>query len=240
MHGLHNFLNGVLLAAVRELLSAKGMAATEVARLCSMGLQRGEDWLFDDDNNSKKSISLSLGYLTRSGFGQLLTVIRALLPAATCMNVEAAMQDLKNMVAIVYTPLPSEAETLRFEALSNDLRLRCKVLKAPTTVWGHVWTVHLPQFLRRWKSLYPFVCHGVEGKHRVFKADLQMSAGNQWRTGFGFGFAHTLSLDRIRWQLFAEGTREWRRPRVCCDAKHLKAYRDYESHMLQLVRPNLL
>jgi hypothetical protein len=144
------------------------------------------------------------------------------------------MQDLRNMVTIVYTAMPTDAQVVRFQEFATDLRMRCKVLKAPATIWGHVWTVHLPQYLRRWRTLYPFVCHGVEGKHRVFKADLQLSAGNQWRNN-SFGFAQTLALDRIRWQLIAEGVRDWRRARVKTDAKHLRAYRLYEAHMNGLV-----
>lgn len=56
MHGLHNVLNGVLMAAVRAKFSEKGLVPTEVNRVCSMGLQCGEDWL-DDDTILKKTIT---------------------------------------------------------------------------------------------------------------------------------------------------------------------------------------
>jgi hypothetical protein len=190
--------------------------------------------VFDDDTNMKKSITQSLEYFSRSGFGQLLTELQGHLGNNACMALQAAMVDMKLMVNVVYTKLPSEAEVVRFEQCALDLRQRLAYLKAPTTIWGHVWTGHLPQFLRRWRTLFPFVCHGVEGKHRVFKADLQLSAGNQWRNGH-WGFAQTLHLDRVRWQLFAEGTRHWRRARVSRGKNATRVYRHYEQHMASLV-----
>lgn len=234
MHGCHNVLNGVVLAAVRNGLVAKGLPMTEVNRICSIGLQRAEEWAFDDDSNMKRSITQSLAYLNNSGFSQLMTELHNHLAAGPCMAVEAAMQDLKNMVCIVYTKNPTTGDIRRFADCAVDLRARLQYLKAPTTIWGHVWTIHLPQFLALWGTLYPFVCHGVEGKHRVFKADLQLSTGNQWGPT-GWGFAQTLVLDRIRWQLFAEGTRDWHRQRVRRDNSHVRAYRLYEAHMQKLV-----
>ena len=64
--------------------------------------------------------------------------------------------------------------------------------------------MHVPQFLAKWGTLYPFVCHGVEGKHRVFKADIRLSTGNQWRDG-QVGFAQTLTYDNIRWAFLGQG-----------------------------------
>lgn len=238
MHGCHNLLHGVLLGVVRDKLIAKGLPLTEVTRICSMGLQRGENWVFDEDTNLKKSITQSLEYFSRGSFGQLLTELQGHLGNYLCMALEAAMVDMRMMVNIVYTKLPSEADVERFAQCALDLRQRLAYLKAPATIWGHVWTGHLPQFLRRWRTLYPFVCHGVEGKHRVFKADLQLSAGNQWRNGH-WGFAQTLRLDRVRWQLFAEGTRHWRRARVPRGTTASLAHRRYEQYMASLVYSSL-
>ena len=60
----------------------------------------------------------------------------------------------------------------------------------------------MPQFLRRWGTLYPFLCHGVEGRHRFFKADLHLSCGSQWDPrGAQVGFTQVIKLDRIGWAL---------------------------------------
>ena len=60
----------------------------------------------------------------------------------------------------------------------------------------------LRKHLRKWGTLYPFLCHGVEGRHRYFKADIHLSCGSQWdRRGTKVGFRHVLKLDRIGWAL---------------------------------------
>ena len=62
--------------------------------------------------------------------------------------------------------------------------------------------IHLPEYLRHWDTVYPFLCHGVEGRHRFFKLDLHLSTGSQWnRQLSAVGFAGVLSLDTISWGL---------------------------------------
>lgn len=235
MHGCHNVLHNVILACVRNILCDKGVAASEAQRMCSMGLQEGEDW--DPDTKLKKSIALTLRYFEQSSFTQLLVALEAYVPNTVHLTLHVAFTDMKAMVAIVYTPKPSDTDIDRYLELANDLRQRLAYLRAPTTVWGHVWTIHTPQFLHRWRTLYPFVCHGVEGKHRVFKEDLQNSAGNQWLAS-GYGFAHTLVLDRIRWQLYAEGAHSCKRKQVSRKPHDLVAYRKYEEQMKNQVCVN--
>jgi hypothetical protein len=232
MHGCHNVLHNVLLAGERQMLCEKGVPALEAQRICSSGLQEAEDW--DPDVMTKKSIAQSLRYFRLDGFDQLLVKLDSYLSNNVCLAIHVAMTDMKAMVNVVYTPLPTAEDIARFKVLADDLRARLAYLRAPTTIWGHVLSVHTPQFLSRWRTLYPFVCRGVEGKPRVFKADLQLSAGNQWRNG-GFGFRQTLVLDRIRWQLYAEGSTRMKRKPVCRDTEHTVAYRAYETHMKNLV-----
>ena len=54
-----------------------------------------------------------------------------------------------------------------------------------------MWTCHVPQFLTRWGTLYPFVCHGLEGRWRSLKAEIKLSMHGQWK-GAKVGFAQVL------------------------------------------------
>ena len=44
------------------------------------------------------------------------------------------------------------------------------------TVWGHVWVYHVPQSFRKWKTMFPFLGYGVEGRHRALKQEIWLSA----------------------------------------------------------------
>lgn len=229
MHGCHNLLHTVVLGAVRQVLQDKGLPATEIERLSSIGLQRREDWQLDDDSAKKKSIAQTLQYWREGRFAAMLEALKYHITSRKWLTFQAIMSDMQGMLGIAYTAEPSLAQVNNFKLMADDLRGRLAYLHAPVTVWGHIWTVHLPQFLARWGSLFPFVCHGVEGKHRVFKADLQLSTGNQWRNS-KWGFAQTLDLDRIRWQLFKCG--KLARPHVPRSPWHIASFRAYEKHVL--------
>ena len=54
-------------------------------------------------------------------------------------------------------------------------------LNAKGTVWGHVWVYHVPRFFRKWKTMFPFLGYGVEGRHRALKQEIRLSARGQWR-----------------------------------------------------------
>ena len=128
---------------------------------------------FDSLDKGKKRISDTLEYWKQAKFYQLLLPdLQRLLSPTLYAHTEAAFIDMCGMVAIAYTLEARDDQIAKMQELALDLRLRLRRLKAKATVWGHIWTVHIPQFLSKWGTLYPFVCHGVEGKHRVFKADL--------------------------------------------------------------------
>ena len=113
---------------------------------------------------------------------------------------------------MVFLEVEVTPESSNYGMVATMLRADLRDLGAPATVWCHVWTCHLPEFLLKWGTLYPFVCHGVEGKHRIFKQDLKNTLGNTWSNG-AVGFGQTLVLDRIRWALLADGLPEY--PRYC-------------------------
>ena len=190
----------------------------------------------DSSDTGKKRISDTLDYWKQAKFHQLLLPdLQRLLSPTQYAHIEAAFIDMCGMVAIAYTLVARDDQKAKMQELALDLRLRLRRLKAKPTVWGHIWTVHVPQFLIKWGTLYPFVCHGVEGKHRVFKADLRLSSGNQWKAGT-VGFAQTLQYDRIRWELFGEGIGEFGRYRVSRKLADSRAFRKYELQMAELLK----
>ena len=179
------------------------MPATEAKRLLAIGRQK-EEVARSEDPVARKSIDGTLRYLRQGRFKEMLTAIEGKITPGRHENLKQAYLGLAGMVRVAYLQQPSTHDVQLFEDLAKDLRGRLGLLKATGTTWGHIWTVHMPQFLRRWGSIWPFVCHGVEGKHRVFKADLRLSAGNQVNSKGLVGFAHTLDKDRIRWALLGQ------------------------------------
>lgn len=106
------------------------------------------------------------------------------------------------MADICYMPSPTPVHIANFREAASDLRKQLARIGAPATTWSHVFLVHLPQFLAKWGTLFPFLCHGVEGRHRFFKQDIHLSTGAQWdRRGASVGFSQVLKLDRISWAL---------------------------------------
>ena len=86
------------------------------------------------------------------------------------------------------------------ETSARALRRIWKTLDAPTTPWGHVWTAHVPQFLRLWGTLFPFLCHGFEGRWRDLKVEIRHIAHGQWK-GASCGFETVLQYSIVRWTL---------------------------------------
>ena len=127
---------------------------------------------------------------------------RSEVPAAPLKHLEMAFLCMTSMVDIAYTVAPTPEQVRAFGVSATEMRWRLARLGAPSTVWGHVWTVHMAQFLERWGTLWPFLCHGVEGRHKPFKRELRMSTGAQWSAS-GVGFAQVLKQDVISWNLRA-------------------------------------
>lgn len=139
------------------------------------------------------------------------------------------------MVNVCYTQMPTKDQIGEFAVAAFGLRKAMKRLAVRCTPWGHIWSVHVPrsgthrrmgscpQFLAQWGTMFPFLCHGVEGKHRWFKHDLRCSTGNQWKKG-KVGFAHVLDLDWVEWELRGLSERWVRRvvPRTKADTRVYK------------------
>ena len=132
------------------------------------------------------------------------------------------------MVTIAFKRSPSATQASMYGDRARQLRAIFEALNATTTPWGHVWTVHMPQFIRKWGTLFPFACQGVENRHRHFKVDLRLSAGNQWRNG-NIGFAHCLVLDQITWALREKGVTDEPRYSASRGSANLAAYRAHEA-----------
>ena len=73
-------------------------------------------------------------------------------------------------------------------------------LEAKGTPWSHVWTVHVPQFLHSWGTLFPFLCHGLEGRWRPLKKEIKLSTHGQW-DGAQVGFAQVILYSTALWVL---------------------------------------
>ena len=134
MHGVHNVLHNVILAAVKERLMEKGLAASEATRICSMGYQAGEDW--DAATALKKSITQSLNYFKTNGFLQMLKEVEAYLSNNVVVTLHVALVDMKTMLDIVYSPEPKDTAIKQFGDVAADLRTRL-ALCCQTSQRGH-------------------------------------------------------------------------------------------------------
>ena len=77
------------------------------------------------------------------------------------------------MVNVAYTPKPTASDIQCATRAAQALRKVLATLEAPATPWGHIWTVHVPQFLLRWGTLFPFLCHGLEGRWSPLKTEIK-------------------------------------------------------------------
>ena len=67
-----------------------------------------------------------------------------------------------------------------------------------------MWTCHVPQVLTRWGTMYPFLCHGLEGRWRSLRAEIKLSTHGQWK-GAKVGFAQVLVYSVVAWALVRLG-----------------------------------
>lgn len=138
------------------------------------------------------------------------------------------------MVNIAYMQTPDAPSRSAFRHSAIALRHHLATVGAQGTPWGHIWTVHLPDFLDTWGTLYPFICHPIEGFHRFLKADLRLTYGGTLGRDrhAGPGFALTLKLNVASWNLSALPQRPQDLHRYKADrsrsgvTKH-KAYRNW-------------
>ena len=104
------------------------------------------------------------------------------------------------MLQVAYAEHPTDAEIAAACKGTTQLRKILHQLEAPTTPWAHVWTCHVPQFLQTWRTLYPFLCHGFEGRWRDLKGEIKHSTHGQWK-GAACGFETVVQYSIARWQL---------------------------------------
>ena len=86
------------------------------------------------------------------------------------------------MVKMAYTPHLKGKDIIDFLSAAKHLRNVLHALDTSGTVWGHVWACHTPQFLVRSGTLYPFLCHGLEGRWRDLKFEIKLGTHGQWKT----------------------------------------------------------
>ena len=114
------------------------------------------------------------------------------------------------IVEVAYTPKPDENDIVRVETAAAMSRRIFHALATnvgvDSTPWGHVWTCHVPQFLRTWGTLYPFLCHGLEGRWRMLKVEVKHSSHGQWK-GDSNGFETVVRYSIAFWKLCAQGVR---------------------------------
>ena len=104
------------------------------------------------------------------------------------------------MLKVAYTEKP-DRRTID-DACKGTAKLRqiLFALDAKCTPWMHVWTCHVPQFLCHWGTLYPFLCHGFEGRWRDLKVEVKLSPHGQWK-GAKCGFETVLHYSIVTWTL---------------------------------------
>ena len=125
-------------------------------------------------------------------------------PVATHKLLSAMFEHAATMLKVAYNPKPSATDIVYVSQAASNLRKILHALQAKGTVWGHVWTCHVSQFLTRWGTLYPFLCHGLEGRWRSLKAEIKLSTHGQWK-GAKVGFAQVLVYSVVAWALVRLG-----------------------------------
>eukprot|EP00992_Anisonema_acinus_P012388 TRINITY_DN8089_c0_g1_i1.p2 TRINITY_DN8089_c0_g1~~TRINITY_DN8089_c0_g1_i1.p2 ORF type:complete len:136 (-),score=17.17 TRINITY_DN8089_c0_g1_i1:67-474(-) len=93
----------------------------------------------------------------------------------------AAFRALSQQLDIAYLPVVSPVRMDAFYLASRSLRDAIHLLQCKCTPLVHMWLQHVPQFLRHWGTLYPFIGHGVEGRHRLMKCEVRSSTCGQWK-----------------------------------------------------------
>ena len=103
----------------------------------------------------------------------------------TCNHsVRALLSHCDTMYSVSYTRKPvSKEHQKRFCTAASQFGALLSTMDGKGTVWGHIWVAHASQFLTTWGTLYPFLCHGVEGRHRWLKREVALSARGQMKGG---------------------------------------------------------
>ena len=159
MHGMVNVLHGILMDAADTLLAQQGCTRAERAGALAKGLSSYRQFSSAAEAETKvvRSIEGAKEYLRKRGYSELMVFLSSRgVEAEVVESLEEAFALFGDMVTLAYSPLPGAAAIDQFEENAALLRLHCADLGLVSTPWAHVWTCHLPQFLKRWGTLCPW------------------------------------------------------------------------------------
>ena len=165
--------------------------------------------LVEEGTGYPRSISNALKFYDTQAYNAIIAKVQAscgtqLLWRGTHYQkadlLRAMFAHTKTMLDVVYTQKPKAVQINSVVTAAQKLRDLLHLFDAPATPWGHVWTCHVPQYLQELGTLFPFLCHGFEGRWRQLKTDIKLSTHGQWK-GAVCGFEVVLSYDVARWVL---------------------------------------
>ena len=210
-HGIVNSLYTVQIPLVSGILQRAGMSAAADRCLPTIDLDSADLILGDttDGGALPKSICNALRFFNKRVYNTIVDKISTEsqetkrisdrdVPAS---DLVAAMFTLTDrMLQVAYTEHPTDAEIAAACKGTTQLRKILHQLEAPTTPWAHAWTCHVPQLLQTCRTLYPFLCHGFEGRWRDLKGEIKHSTHGQWKAA-ARGFETVVQYSIARWQL---------------------------------------
>ena len=212
-HGIVNVLFTVQIPLVAKILEDVGLSKVAAERFIAgidvdiVALTNG-----DDDGRGAAppwSISNALKFHEKRLYNPIVDMLRQHCKTATridkrdvqTMDLVMSMITLTHRrLRVAYKPKPSAEDISGACDAATSLRKVLHALDAPCAPWMHVWTCHVPQFLRRWGTLEPFLCHGFEGRWRDLKAEIKLSTHGQWK-GAKCGFETVIQYSIATWSL---------------------------------------
>ena len=206
MHGAVNVLHNSLLPVLRDSLLGAGWSDTAYCSYVSSILHIADhaDLLqYPKVDTIGRSIDSTLAFFRSRKWLDVLTVLQANVSADVVRGFRGAFGAMTTMLDIAYDPMPPAADRVRFAEAAATQRQAMQQLGCRCTPWVHVWLGHLRHFLDHWRTLYPFIGHGVESRHRLLKREISRSTCGQWK-GTQVGFAHCLRRDNVWWSLLRE------------------------------------
>lgn len=215
-HGIVNVLYTVELPIIYTWLSdVGGMTGVSIERFMS---NIDADWAHnletgdaDGGDPLPRSISNALKFFNNHIYNRVVAKVRS-----ECQHVirfegqdvevhklcEAMFVLTHRMLKVAYDPKPNQHDIDRACNGTATLRKVLDALGAKCTPWMHVWTCHVPQFLRLWGTLQPFLCHGFEGRWRDLKTEIKLSSHGQWK-GAKCGFETVIHYSIVTWALMS-------------------------------------
>jgi hypothetical protein len=251
MHGAVNVLHNSLLPRLSQLLAQEsGWNASNVRSWLNGFLAVDVDYVREDYTMKKvdtlaRSIDSAKAFLIeRKWSGGMTDTLRSILrDRCTVDGAVGRVGDtfarcflaLSIQMDIVYLVAPLAPARALFRAETDVLRACMVALECKGTPWVHVWLGHMHQFLDHWGTLYYWLGHGVEGRHRRLKMEVRASTCGQWnRAGTVVGFAHCLRRDNVWWALLAA----YAQPRLLggrVDRRQASVYAAYRAGLQLLV-----